>query len=143
MRNGFSFIELLAVLVIISILSAIVYPGYQNYIVRAHRSDGQTALLNLANQMEHYYFQNNTYQTATIGRGQNTDVLNESSSSENWYSLSIPSATDSDYTLQATPRGAQAISDTHCQSLTLDSAGKKGITTGPAGTPLGTATQCW
>ena len=67
--NGFSLFELLAVLIIVGILVTIAYPGYRDYITRAHRSDGQTALFDLARRMEHYFSKHNTYQRATIGTG--------------------------------------------------------------------------
>ena len=110
MHKGFSLIELLAVLVIVGILSAMTYPGYREYIVRAHRSDGQTSLLNLAIRMERSYSENNTYETATVGK----DI-----SDNGWYMLSIIHASTFSYALQATPIGTQASSDTRCQSLTI------------------------
>ena len=143
MHKGFSLIELLTMLVIVGILVTVAYPGYRSYIVRAHRSDGQTALLDLANRMERYYSEHNSYQTATIDSKSATDILSGNKSADGWYRLSIASATTSDYTLQATPAGTQATSDTNCQSLTFNSFGAKGITTGPAGIPTGTVIQCW
>jgi type IV pilus assembly protein PilE len=142
-KRGFSLIELLIVLVIIGILTSIAYPSYREYITRARRSDGQAALLDLASRMERYYSENNTYQTATIGTGGTTDVLSTNSSPETWYTLSIITATNAAYTLQATPTGIQGTTDTRCQSLTINNLGAKGITTGPAGNPTGTIAQCW
>jgi type IV pilus assembly protein PilE len=136
MLKGFSLIELMIVLAITGILAAISYPGYREYIVRAHRSDGQSALLDLACRMETYYAEHNTYKTATIGTGKPTDVLNQPYSPERWYILSLTHVTDTTYTLQATP---VQIQDPRCQSLTLTSSGIKGIT---AGTQAG-ITQCW
>ncbi len=143
MSKGFSLIELLAVFVIVGILVTIAYPGYKDYIIRARRSDGQTALLDLANRMERFYSINNTYKPATIGQGKTTDVLSHKKSPEGWYALSIGRATDSLYTLQATPVGTQGTHDTRCQSLTFNSTGAKGITTGPVGSPTGLTSQCW
>lgn len=143
LKNGFSLIELMIVIVVIGILVSIAYPSYRDYITRARRTDGQSTLLDLASRMEKYYSENNTYQTATIGTGNATDVLSSNTSPEGWYIISIPNATTSAYTLQATPQNAQATADTRCQSLTLNNQGVKGITTGPAGSPTGTITQCW
>lgn len=144
MRKGFTLIELLIAILIVGILASIAYPAYKDYIARARRSDGQSALLDLASRMERYYSENNTYQTATLGAGNNTtDVLSSTASPEGWYSLAISSASGSTYTLTATPQNAQATTDTKCQTLTLSSLGVKGIATGPAGTPTGTASICW
>lgn len=135
MNKGFSLIELLIVLVITSIFATISYPSYRHYVARAHRTDGQMGLLDLACRMETYYSKHDTYQTATIAAGKSTDVLSRNQSPNGWYTLSITNITSTTYNLQATPTHAQ---DTRCQSLTLDSSGVKGVT--------GVVTdisQCW
>ncbi|KTC65767.1 type-IV pilin [Legionella adelaidensis] len=141
--KAFTIMELLITIVIIGILATFAYPSYMDYITRARRSDGQTALLNLASRMERYYSEHNTYQTATIGAGANTDVLSSNTSPEGWYTLSIATATNSAYTLRATPLSSQATQDKKCQTLTLDNLGLKGITTGPGGAPSGPSSKCW
>ena len=143
MNKGFSLIELLIVLTIIGVLSAMVYPSYRDYIIRAHRIDGQSALIDLACRMEAYQMLNKTYQTATIATDTKTDVLNNGLTGNGWYVVSIVHATDTRFALQATPTGVQGTDDTFCQSLTLDYLGAQGITTGPAGTPGGPASRCW
>lgn len=144
MTKGFSLIELMVVVVIVGILVAVAYPSYINHITKSRRSDGQTALLDLANRMERYFSENHTYATATIAAGNAaTDVLGSNLSPEQWYTISIPAKSAFAYTIQATPRNAQATEDTLCQSLTLNNLGQKGITAGPAGNPTGTADNCW
>lgn len=142
-EKGFTLIELLIVMVIAGILISIAYPSYREYINRARRADGQAALLDLASRMERYYSEENTYQNASIAAGGTTDVLSSSTSAEGWYTLSINSATASNYTLSATPRNAQATYDTRCQTLTINSQGQKGIAAGPSGSPTGSAADCW
>lgn len=125
MNKGFSLLELLIVLAITGIIATISYPSYRNYIARAHRTDGQLALLDLACRMETYYAEHDTYQTATIGVSKATDVLTRNLSPNGWYTLSLTHLTNTTYNLQASPTNAQDIS---CQSLTLNSLGVKGIT---------------
>ena len=133
---GFSLIELLMVLVVIGVLTSIAYPGYRDAIVRAHRADGQSALLDLACRMEAYYAKNGTWSTATLGLGKSTDVLKNPQSPEGWYVLSLLDVTESHYTLQATPNRTE---DPRCGSLTLTSSGVKGTT---AKKVIGVS-QCW
>ena len=143
MNKGFTLIELLFVIVILTILAAITYPNYRDYMTRARRSDGQTALFDLAIRFERYYAEHGTYQTATIATGNSTDLLSRSISPDGFYTLSVTNATDSAYTIQATPQNTQANNDTVCQSFTLNSVGSQGITKGPAGDPIGQAAHCW
>jgi type IV pilus assembly protein PilE len=58
---GFSLIELLAALAIMSLLLALAVPAYHGHVVRAKRVQGQAALLRLMQQQERYYSQNNRY----------------------------------------------------------------------------------
>lgn len=122
--RGFSLIELMIVVVIMGILVGIAYPTYSEKITRVRRTDGQTALLNLATHLEHYFSENNTYIGATL-----SNVGVDASSSENYYTLSISNLSASTYTLTATPGGAQATDS--CGSLTITHTFQKG----PAG--------CW
>ena len=46
--RGVTLIELMVVIVILGILIAIAYPGYQSQIQKTRRADGQAALLNAA-----------------------------------------------------------------------------------------------
>lgn len=141
MNKGFSLFELLIVLSITSILVFFSYLHYQDYVVRARRADGKLALLDLANRLEHYYFEHQTYRTATLGIGRASDILSSSLSPERWYQLSIIS-TDLTYTLLAIPIRTQT-GDKDCQTFTLDNRGVQSIQAGTQGAPLGTALSCW
>ncbi len=50
--RGFSLIELLAGIVIFSVLALVAYPSYINYKVRANRAAAQTLLIDLANRQQ-------------------------------------------------------------------------------------------
>lgn len=60
-QHGFSLIELMIVLVIAGILAAIAYPSFHRYIIRSKRTQAQAAILQLMQQQERYFSQNNTY----------------------------------------------------------------------------------
>lgn len=137
MNKGFSFIELLATLVIIGILTSIAYPNYSRTLTRHHRIDAQTALFNLASKLEVYHMRNGSYETPLL------TLLNSTISSAGFYELKIIKADKTSYALQATPLKAQAKRDLMCQSFTLNNLGIEDITTGPSGAPTGNATSCW
>lgn len=72
--RGFTLIELMIVVAIISILGAIAYPSYQEYVRKSRRAEGRTALIELLQQQERYMTQNNTY-LAVSTAGDNTVPL--------------------------------------------------------------------
>lgn len=143
-KKGFTLIELMIVVAIIGIIASIAYPSYRDYIVRARRSDGQSALMDLASRMERFYSEQHSYLNATIATGNAaTDLLSVNTSPEGWYTLSIAAKTASSYTLQASPLNSQGTSDTLCQTLSINNLGLKSMTTGPAGVPTGQVSDCW
>ena len=62
-RAGFTLIEVMIVVVIISILAAIAYPSYQESVRKGKRAEGRAALMQLMQQQEQYYSQHNSYIT--------------------------------------------------------------------------------
>jgi len=112
--NGFTLIELMIVVVIIGVLAAIAYPAYTGYAQKARRSDAKHALLDIQLNQEKWRANNIKY-TTTL-----SDVWgNGSSSLENHYIVTVPTALANEYTLAAVPQGNQAL-DTNCARMTLD-----------------------
>lgn len=118
-NSGFNLIELMIVVTIVGILAAIAFPAYQEHMMKSRRSDGQSALMNMAALMEHYYTENNTYVGATPA---NLGIT--ATSQEGYYNLTITSATATAFTLTATPTGAQATDS--CGALTITNTNVKG-----------------
>lgn len=61
--KGFTLIELMIVVAIIGILSAIAIPAYTDYVTRAKISEATSTLADLRVKMEQYYLDNRTYPT--------------------------------------------------------------------------------
>jgi len=131
-NSGFSLFELMITLVIISVLSLLCLPIYSRHITHARRLEAELSLIKLANAIEEYHIINNTYQNATL------DALGFSEKiAHDQYQLAIPLATDFQYILKAIPQDKQAQNDTLCDSLILNSSGKREIT------GSGHLTDCW
>lgn len=117
--NGFTLIELMIAIAIAGILAALAYPSFADHMNRVRRTDGHTALYDLAVHMEHYFTENSSYAGATTP----AIVGASATSSEGHYTLSIGNLSASTYTLSAVPTGAQA--NDSCGTLTLTQANLK------------------
>ncbi|WP_426197517.1 type IV pilin protein [Massilia sp. DWR3-1-1] len=60
-RRGFTLVELLIVMTIISILSSIAYPSYAAHVLRARRLEGKVALVEAMHLQEKLYSRSNSY----------------------------------------------------------------------------------
>jgi type IV pilus assembly protein PilE len=124
--RGFSLIELMTVLVIIGVLSAIAWPSYQSYVRRANRSAAQGFMMTIASRQEQYLLSNRSYAATTA-------ALNVTAPTETdgryTFTIDLPTATS--YTITATPIGNQPVAN-EFGVLTLSSDGTK---TSPARPP--------
>lgn len=126
--HGFSLIELMITLVVISILVGIAYPSYISYVQKGNRPVAKSALLELASRQESYYALNNAYASQMTSLGYSQANLPIPSSTQNYYTLSVASATTGTppgYTLQATPVTGSVQATDSCQTYQLDSLGNK------------------
>lgn len=139
--KGFTLIELMVVIAIVGILAGFAYPSYMDSVTRSRRADGKVALLNLAQRIERYYSENNTYANVAASVGGSPQ-----NSPEGFYTLSIQvpnPATGNGYLVSAIPQNGQQQADTACQSFTYTHQGIESIAPGPSGIPTSTAALCW
>lgn len=64
LSKGFTLIELMVTVIILSIIVAIAYPAYTNYTTQTRRSDAQVALTQTANRLEKYFSTCSQYPSA-------------------------------------------------------------------------------
>lgn len=53
--GGFTLVELMIVVVIVSILAAIAIPSYQSFVLESKRTEGTAALMRIMDMQERYY----------------------------------------------------------------------------------------
>jgi type IV pilus assembly protein PilE len=137
---GVTLIELMVVIVVVAILASIAVPSYQTYVLRSHRVEAKTALLNLAAAQEKYYLQHSTYAANGDLEDAPPDGLGIPATTENgWYSVAINSADEDGFTATATARGVQ-LKDTKCKTLTINALGVKGAKTSA---DVNSTSECW
>ncbi len=131
---GFTLIELMVVVAIIGILSALAYPSFLAYQVRVERTDDcKTALVEIAVEMEKYHAAQQTFPPAGL---LSTTTLSYDSSRGN-YTYEIIASTPLTYTLRC---NVKAGIDPDCGSLTYDNFGRRGA---PNATNGRNVDACW
>ena len=138
-QRGITLVELLTVVLIIGILSAMVIPSYQESVRKARRSDGQAVMLELAQWMERFYTENGRYDQNRAGVAVTAIVPPALLASPKdggvvYYNLTLDNLGQLTYTITGTPVTAQ-VGD-KCGNLTLTQSGVKGTT-------ASTVALCW
>ena len=121
--GGFTLIELMIVLAVLSIIVAIGYPSYQEHVKKSRRAEGMGQLLTLADRMERAYSDAGTYPT-------NVSEIYTATTDSGLYTLSIVSANNVSFTISATPTSVKNQDDDKCTSFSMSSLGNKWIADG-------------
>ena len=114
--TGFTLIELMIVLTVIGILTAIVYPSYVDKVRRAKRIDAQATLVSIQLAQANYRATNTTYGTLA----QVFDSV--TSLQDDLYTLAITNISATSYTITATAQNDQtndAEQGTNCTTLSI------------------------
>lgn len=122
---GVTLIELMIVVAVVAILAAIAYPSYRNQIIKSHRAEAKTELLEIQVAQEKYFLQNNQYGSLVdLGLSTGADYLTPNG----YYKISFTEQSATAYTVKATGQGSQA-DDATCGDFTISSTGVKTPTT--------------
>jgi len=113
--RGFTLVELMIVVVIVSLLAMVAVPSYNVSVSKARRADAQSSLSNLSGAMERFFTENGTYDGAAGTSGTPTTTgapwiyhtQTPIDGNVKFYNLTIHAATAGSYTVRATPIGGQ------------------------------------
>lgn len=121
-QNGFTLIELMIVVAIIAILTAVARPIYTQHVVRANRTDAMETLAEVMNQQQRYVLRQRQYATDLRDLGYGSASV---ATSRGLYTIAAAVCTSSTVQrciqLTATPSGSQAGDG----ALVLNSRGEK------------------
>jgi type IV pilus assembly protein PilE len=139
---GFTLIELMIVVTIISILAAVGYPSYRQYVKRAARAEAKTALLENAQFLERNFTTANKYDKDSAGNDIESEDLPVQASPKSGegaakYTIALSNVDTSTYTLTASPVANGAMDDDECGTLSIDEAGTKSVSGSLS------VAQCW
>lgn len=127
--KGFTLIELMVVVAIVGILSAVAMPAYTDYVTRGRIPDATASLAAMRVRMEQYYQDNKTYVNAT-------PCANGNLPTSTYFTFTCPTLAADAFTLQAAGTGAMAGF-----TFTIDQANVKATAAAPSGWT--TRANCW
>jgi type IV pilus assembly protein PilE len=116
LRNnvGMTLLELMVVVSIIGILVIMVFPSYQQHILKSRRADCAIQLLRMKMQQESFRLHDVSYVTTSeLSLPQNA-----------YFDFSVVNVSATTYTLVAQAKGSQQ-EDSACQTLTIDQSMNK------------------
>jgi len=141
-QRGFTLVELVIVMLVAAILTAIAVPMYLNQVRESRRTDARSALLDLAGREERYFATNSAYTASSVTLGYTTTAQGNvwpQTVGSGYYQIGAPNVAAGpppSYSITATPIGTQTA-DTACASLTVTSTGAE------TSTGTGSASTCW
>jgi type IV pilus assembly protein PilE len=134
--HGFTLIEILIALAIVGIITAIALTAYRDSQLRAGRTEGKNALMQVVSDQERYYSNNFSYSTKATPLA--TVPANTLLSLTGKYRVTVAACSGSTiascFIATATPQSTQTT-DT-CANLTITSAGVRAASGG-------TVADCW
>ena len=141
--TGFTLIEVLLVVSLIAVLTAIAVPNYRTYVLRANRTEARAALLELAAAQERFYLQCHTY-SGSLGSTTScapATLAFAATSERGLYAVTVTTA-DTDRLVRDGKRRQHgtSIRGQQCRTLRLTSQGVKSATSA-AGAESGA--ECW
>lgn len=126
-QAGFTLIELMIVVMVMAVLIAVSFPAYQNQVERGRLSEGRSALMAVATEMERCFTRNGNYEGCDVPATSESGI----------YTIAVDVNGDGNTaTYTATATRAEATGANECGNLTINNTGQRDSTAGDAD-------ECW
>jgi type IV pilus assembly protein PilE len=137
-HQGFTLVELIVAMVILATLAAIAIPSYNQYVLKAHRTEVKSALMDAASLEERFFSTSNLYTNNPMQLGYGV-AATPVTVGTGYYIISnitvtlpvapagaSPGGTPATYLITAVPNpGSMQVNDTQCAVFTINSAGQQ------------------
>ncbi len=143
---GFTLIEMMVVVLLLSIIMGLSIPGYRQYVQRANRTDATSDLLRLAAGQERFYLQNGTYATnAQLAAAPPAGLgFTGGKTQRGYYNVAITLANATRFTATATTDGAEKQKDDYkCETFRINESGLREAADDGGVYSAATAEECW
>jgi type IV pilus assembly protein PilE len=134
MASGFTLIELMIAVAVLTILIAVALPSYNEQVRKSRRADAQAVLLEAAQFLERFHTENGRYDQDVANTAVALPTVLRQAPKEGatkFYNVTISASAAQTYTLTATPRDAH-VGD-RCGTMTVNHLG----------TTTAAAADCW
>ena len=135
-QAGITLIELMIVLLIIAVITAVGYPSYQSFVRDSKRTDAHTLLQRIASAQEQFFSNNNTYTADLTALG----MADPEPSDEGYWEADVTIGTGS-YTITAVT--SATYEDPDCGEILLTSLGEKRSRESEGDATLNPPGTCW
>lgn len=143
---GFTLVEMMVVVLLLSIILGLSIPGYRQYVQRASRTDATADLLRLAANQERFYLQNGTYATnAELAAAPPAGLgFTGSKTKRGYYSVAITLGNANRFTATAAAIGGEKqADDDKCQTFRINESGLREAASNSGSYTAASAEECW